>query len=232
MKRGEDATGVPAIALVGTSEPLRQCDRQHTRRICDRREPFSFRSAQSDAEGRAEKILILTDVTDRKLAEYALRTAERLAATGKLANAIAHEINNPLEALTNLIYLARSASSLEVAAGLACFRPIGELERIARITKQSLAFHRDSQVAIPIDMGKLVADVIALSERSAALRRVRLVYNQAVCDNRFADFPANCPRFLHLIRNAAEAAPPDTDVVVRVMSIHRGGRRRFAHYDP
>src|SRR3954454_2341100 len=59
------------------------------------------------------RILVLTDVTDRKLAEYALRTAERIAATGKLAHAMAHEINNPLEALTNLLFLARTTDCKE-----------------------------------------------------------------------------------------------------------------------
>lgn len=57
------------------------------------------------------RTVVLTDITDRKLAEYAMRTADKLAATGKLAHAIAHEINNPLEALTNLIYLARTSAA-------------------------------------------------------------------------------------------------------------------------
>ncbi len=78
------------------------------------------------------------------LAEYALRTAEKLAATGKLANAIAHEINNPLEALTNLVFLAQSSREMDFVQGL-LERANEEIARIARITKQTLAFHRDTQ---------------------------------------------------------------------------------------
>jgi signal transduction histidine kinase len=169
----------------------------------------------------AERILILTDVTDRKLAEYALRTAERLAATGKLANAIAHEINNPLETLTNLVYLAQTSSTDETTLGFLAQASV-ELERIAHITRQSLAFHRDSQEPIPIDVGKLVAEVASLSERSAAQRRVRIscAANPAIT---IYGFPGQLSQvFNNLIRNAAEVAPPGTAVVVRVRACHRG----------
>jgi two-component system, NtrC family, sensor kinase len=172
----------------------------------------------------AERVLVLTDVTDRKLAEYALRTAERLAATGKLANAIAHEINNPLEILTNLVYLAQRSSSADQATNELLAQASGELERISRITKQSLAFHRDSQAPVPIDIGKLVSEVAALSERSAAQRRVRIccAANPSVT---VSGFPGQLSQvFSNLIRNAAEAAPPGTDVVVRVRPSHRGNR--------
>lgn len=155
----------------------------------------------------AERLLILNDVTDSRLAEYALRTAERLAATGKLANAIAHEINNPLEILTNLIYLAQRSSIEDEVTHELLSQASGELERIARITKQSLAFHRDSQVPVPIDIGKLVSEVAALSERSAAQRRVRIccAANPTVT---ISGFPGQLSQvFSNLIRNAAEAAP-------------------------
>lgn len=172
----------------------------------------------------AERILVLTDVTDHKLADYALRTAERLAATGKLANAIAHEINNPLEILTNLIYLAQRSSIADQATNELLAQASGELERISRITKQSLAFHRDSQAPVPIDIGKLVSEVAALSERSAAQRRVRICCgaNPTVT---VSGFPGQLSQvFSNLIRNAAEAAPPGSDVVVRVRPSHRGSR--------
>jgi len=169
----------------------------------------------------AERIFILTDITDRKLADYALRTAERLAATGKLANAIAHEINNPLETLTNLIYLAQRSSSDQSTLALLT-QASEELERIARITKQSLAFYRDSQKPIPIDIGKLVSEVASLSERSVAQRQVRIscAANPTVT---VCGYPGQLSQvFNNLIRNAAEAAPAGSDVVVRVRSTHRG----------
>ena len=179
------------------------------------------------AEGTGEKILILTDFTDRKLAEYALRTAEKLAATGKLANAIAHEINNPLEALTNLIYLAGRSGSIDDVQDLLRHADV-ELARIARITKQSLSFHRDTQVPVAIDIGNLVADIVALFERTAASRRVRLVYDRKPTSSIYG-FPGQLSQvFGNLVRNAAEASAPETAVAIRVKEIHRDDRKAFA----
>ena len=124
------------------------------------------------------KILILTDITDSKLAEYAIRTAEKLAATGKLAHAIAHEINNPLEALVNLVYLASSANRVEdIHQFLA--QANTEVARISRITKQSLSFHRDTQFAVPLDVGTLMDEVIALYRKLAETRKVGYLRSDA-----------------------------------------------------
>jgi two-component system NtrC family sensor kinase len=179
---------------------------------------------QADPENaEAGKILVLSDVTDRKLAEYALRTAEKIAATGKLAHAIAHEINNPLEALTNLLYLAGTSDSLESIHELLAHAS-SEVERIARITKQTLSFQRDTQHPLILDVGVLVAEVVAVYQKSATARRVRVV-----CHRRptlaIHGFPGQLSQiFSNLVRNAAEAAPQGSEVVVRVRSICRGGR--------
>ena len=210
--------------VLGTSDPLRQRGRYSGEFAIGKR---SIQLSVNPVEGdnaESGRILILTDVTDRKLAEYALRTAEKLAATGKLANAIAHEINNPLEALTNLIYLAESSQSPEMTRDC-LLQAQGELGRIARITKQSLSFHRETQHPIAVDIDVLMQDLVAMYERSAASRRVHLVYSQqpgmVVCG-----FPGQLNQiFGNLIRNAAEAAQPDSDVSIRMSSLQRGGRK-------
>ena len=78
-----------------------------------------------------------TDITEQRRSEEALRQTEKLAATGRLAASIAHEINNPLEAVTNLVYLARKQPS-NVQAYLTLADQ--ELDRIAQITKNTLGF--------------------------------------------------------------------------------------------
>ena len=171
----------------------------------------------------SDKIMILFDTTDRKLAEFALRTAEKLAATGKLANAIAHEINNPLEALTNLIYLARSSENVHVIQDLLSTANT-ELERIGRITKQTLAFHRDSQVPVSIDLGELLSEIIAVYQRSSGTKHVH-VRLQAGPAPTICGFPGQLRQvFGNLVRNAIEAAPPNSNVMVRLMAVHRRGR--------
>jgi two-component system, NtrC family, sensor kinase len=224
LKAGENAIDL-LRPFAGTDVPFRMNGhRRYSGEFAMNKKTLQFSLSKVESEdGNDEKILILTDITDRKLADYALRTAEKLAATGKLANAIAHEINNPLEALTNLIYLAARTSSVERIHELLT-RADSELARIARITKQSLSFHRDTQAPVAIDIGELVSDIASLFERTAAAHRVRLV-----CDLRptpaIHGFPGQLGQVIgNLVRNAAEAAPPESEVKIRVRTIHRGGR--------
>lgn len=169
------------------------------------------------------RVLVLNDITDRKLAEYALRTAEKIAATGKLAHAMAHEINNPLEALTNLLYLARTSDHLETIQQF-LGHASSEVERIARITKQSLSFQRDTQLPTVLDIGDLVEDVVGVYQRTATARRVNVVCQRKPTLT-IRGFPGQLSQiFSNLVRNAAEAAPQGSEVVVRVRSICRGGR--------
>lgn len=101
-------------------------------------------SPMKDERGRiigAAKIA--RDITEQKRAERALRTTERLASVGRLAATIAHEINNPLEAVTNLVYLARQRAATEdVREFLASAEQ--ELDRVSHITRQTLGFYRDT----------------------------------------------------------------------------------------
>jgi PAS domain S-box-containing protein len=104
---------------------------------------------------------IARDITQRKRAENALRVTERLAAVGRLAATIAHEINNPLEAVTNLIFLARErAANDEVREFLAAAED--ELDRVSHLTKQTLGFYRETRGASAIQVGSLVHPLIAV----------------------------------------------------------------------
>jgi signal transduction histidine kinase len=211
--------------VLGTSEGLRYSGRERFQSDYSiGQRTIQLTVDPVDPENRQSgKVLVLTDVTDRKLAEYALRTAEKIAATGKLAHAIAHEINNPLEALTNLLYLARTCDSLSSVQQFVTHAS-SEVERIARITRQSLSFQRDTQVPLVVDIGELVEDVVGVYQKTASARRVRLV-----CHRRptlaIRGFPGQLTQvFSNLVRNAAEAAPQGTEVAVRVRSIRRRGR--------
>jgi PAS domain S-box-containing protein len=102
---------------------------------------------------------IARDITRHKKTERALRMSERLASVGRLAATIAHEINNPLEAVTNLVYLAKERSGGEdVRDFLGAAEE--ELARISHLTKQCLGFYRETKEAAPIRIGPILDGLI------------------------------------------------------------------------
>ncbi len=106
--------------------------------------------------------VIALDATERKLSEEALRKAEKLAVTGRLAASIAHEINNPLEAITNLIFLLRNFSKLDNSAQNYVAMAEYEVRRIAEITQQTLRFYRQSTLPTRARMADLLDSVLSL----------------------------------------------------------------------
>jgi PAS domain S-box-containing protein len=101
------------------------------------------------------------DITARKLAEEALRESEKLAAVGRLAASIAHEINNPLESVTNLLYLARaSMEPREIHAYLDTAEQ--ELRRVALISNLTLRFHRQATNPTELAPSELFEEVVSV----------------------------------------------------------------------
>jgi len=95
------------------------------------------------------------------LTQDALRRSEKLAVTGRLAASIAHEINNPLEAVTNLLYLMRSETSIEQLRKY-LQQAEQELARVAEITKHTLRFYRESSQPIDVDLKSVLDSVLML----------------------------------------------------------------------
>jgi PAS domain S-box-containing protein len=119
-------------------------------------------SPMKDENGRiVGAAKIARDITQRKKTERALRMSERLASVGRLAATIAHEINNPLEAVTNLVYLARDrAVGKDVRDFLTSAEE--ELARISHLTKQSLGYYRETKEAAPIRIGQVLDQLISV----------------------------------------------------------------------
>ncbi len=104
---------------------------------------------------------ILVDSTEQRRSEEALRRTEKLAATGRLAASIAHEINNPLEAVMNLLFLIRQEDLAPEAARFAELAQ-QEVTRVAEITQQTLRFYRQSTLPIEANVGELLDSVLTL----------------------------------------------------------------------
>jgi signal transduction histidine kinase len=112
------------------------------------------------------------EIAHRKQIEKRLWQAEKLAAAGRLAATIAHEINNPLEAVTNLIYLAKSAEGVpdEVCRQLEIADR--ELARVAQLAQQTLGFYRDNSCSKWISVTELINDVLFIYERKLTYKRI------------------------------------------------------------
>lgn len=118
-------------------------------------------------------VAVNTDVTQDRLQDEALRKSEKLAAVGQLASSIAHEINNPLEAITNLLYLMRKSDSMDEMQDYARMAQ-EELYRVTEITLQTLRFHRQQSKPAEMDMAELLRTVMALYTGRLLVRDVRI----------------------------------------------------------
>src|SRR6202522_1975286 len=106
--------------------------------------------------------VIVVEITERLQAEEALRKTEKLAAAGRLAASIAHEINNPLEAVTNLLYLLRHEPSLDALALSYAELAQHEISRVADMTQQTLRFYRQSTSPMVANITELLDSVVTL----------------------------------------------------------------------
>jgi PAS domain S-box-containing protein len=104
----------------------------------------------------------ITDIHDQKIGEEVLRRTEKLAATGRLAASIAHEINNPLNAAGNVLYLALQDPNLTDATRKYLKLAEHELTRVSNVTTQTLRFHRQSSNPAPADLCEIMNSALAM----------------------------------------------------------------------
>jgi len=157
------------------------------------------------------------DITAQLRAEEALRETEKLAAMGRVASIIAHEINNPLAAITNVFYLLRRHPSLDQEARTLAEMAEQELERVNHITRQTLSFYRESKHPILIDVQELLNDVLELQHRALNSTgiTVRKKYSPVT---QVKGFPVELRQvFLNLIGNATQAMPDGGILYIHVL---------------
>lgn len=172
----------------------------------------------TDGSGR-ELAVFIADLRHQKRSEEVLRRTEKLAVAGRLAASIAHEINNPLAAITNCLYLVEQSamdsvgrSYLEMAQK--------ELDRVAQITVQTLRFHRQSSRPAETEPSELIETVLALFE--PRIRRMGLRV-----ERRFRQTPALLAYegevrqvIVNLLGNAIDATPSGGCIFVRTTSAY------------
>jgi PAS domain S-box-containing protein len=156
---------------------------------------------------RTSVLEVNRDITAQLKAEEALREAEKLAAMGRVAGIIAHEINNPLAAITNIFYLLRNHPSLDSEAQKYAEMAEEELMRVSLITRQTLSFYRESKQPTRIAVHELLDNVVELQER--AFRDSHIVLQKKYSPaSVFNGFPVELRQiFLNLVANAIQAMP-------------------------
>ncbi|MGC2109931.1 MAG: PAS domain-containing protein [Candidatus Korobacteraceae bacterium] len=172
-----------------------------------------------------------TDVTDRKLAEEALRKTEKLAATGRLAATIAHEINNPLEAVTNLLYLARNHPNLDETVQDFLALADQELKRVSHLTKQTLGFYRESNKPSPIDPCALMDNVLQLYSAKLVSKGVSIARNYKGVGAVEAIEGEIRQVISNLLANAIDASERGSQITVTVAAAGNGDNREWATWE-
>ncbi len=133
---------------------------------------FHFQVYPQPGEGI---IVYLRNTTDARRTEQALRRSEQLAAAGRLAASIAHEINNPLEAVTNLLFLANMDDSMKGATRSLLQVADKELQRLSHITARSLKFYRQRTAPSQTSIEDLIESVLFFHETEIKLRSIELI---------------------------------------------------------
>jgi two-component system, chemotaxis family, CheB/CheR fusion protein len=168
---------------------------------------------------------VARDITQQKNAERTLVMTERLAAVGRLAATVAHEINNPLEAITNLVYLAKSASTSSDVVGFLTSAE-EQLACVSHLTRQTLGFYRETTGARRIRPSEIVGSVISILESRARNKGIQLV-SEINEDMEINSIPGEIRQVLaNLVSNSIDAVPARGQIRIRVSRACRWNHHR------
>jgi PAS domain S-box-containing protein len=159
-----------------------------------------------------------TDIDAQRKAETGLRQAEKLAVVGRLAASIAHEINNPLEAVMNLIFLARLSAVDEETAGYLRSAE-EELARVSQIASQALRFHKQQSSAMATDMVELLDSVLTLYRGKLARNKIQVKLEKEDCPHLVCYSGEIRQLLANLVGNATDAMPNGGTLRLRVRPV-------------
>ena len=161
------------------------------------------------------------DITQRAMTEESLIRSEKLAAAGRLAASIAHEINNPLEALVNLIYIAKNDSDLSRIHGLLT-QADEELLRISSAARQALGFYREGSSPSLFDVSAVTKEIVELFSRQIRDTGVLLKPQLMVERIEIEGWPGEIKQAIsNLLINAVHASRRSGSIRIRVRHIRQ-----------
>ncbi len=174
---------------------------------------FHFQAYPQPREGM---IVYMRETTEARRTEQALRRSEQLAAAGRLAASIAHEINNPLEAVTNLLYLAKMDDDLASQTRGLLDVADRELQRLSHITARSLKFYRQRTAPTLSSIDEVIESVVFFHETEIQLRSIDLRRRYRKSPQVFCMGGEIQQVVTNLLSNALEAVNKDARIYLRV----------------
>ncbi|WP_334236950.1 sensor histidine kinase [Terriglobus sp. ADX1] len=173
--------------------------------------------------GRERQYQIRDQIAQVERAQEALRRSEKLAVTGRLAASIAHEINNPLESVTNLLYLARSENLTDAAQNY-LQQAENELARVTEIAKHTLRFYKEPNQPTQVDLINILDSVLTLYHSRLIAAKVEVKKEVAPSSLPIIASPGELRQVVaNLIGNALDAMRNGGKLRLRVSIEHYSG---------
>jgi PAS domain S-box-containing protein len=170
---------------------------------------------------------IVRDISDRKATQAALMDKEKLAATGRLAASLAHEVNNPLAAITNLAYLIQNHTSLDSDARGYADALLREAQRAADIAHRTLSFYKEATQQSPTDVPEILRQVLDAKQKILLERNIKVVTGFSEMPTLHAYRGELRQVFENLIDNAVDAVGQNGFISVRTRTIGRDQKERL-----
>ena len=156
----------------------------------------------------------IADLTLQKKSEELLRRTEKLAVAGRFAASVSHEINNPLEAITNCLFLV-STAELPPEARIYLETAQKELDRVSQITVQTLRFYRASTRPALTDIQDLIQTVLTLLDSRLRAQKIEVVRDLRARPSIYAHDGEIRQVVANLVGNAIDALPHGGRIVIR-----------------
>lgn len=216
-----EATRQPVETPVAKVQRLNRIVGMANHTVLIRKDRTELKISDSGAPIRDKKgetigiVVVFRDITMERKTQDALIANEKLAVAGRLAATIAHEIHNPLDSVSNLLYLMRNGASPEESNQFMDMAE-QELTRVTQISRAMLGLYRESKAPVVVDLKEMLQEILLLLERRLTDLRVT-VSTDIPKPITVAAFPAELRQvFTNLITNAAEAAAPGGEIRVSI----------------
>ena len=185
----------------------------------------SAAAIRDDRDSLIGAVLVFRDVTRERKSQELLRRTEKLTAAARLSATFAHEINNPLEAVSNLIYLAKINSGEPAAVVAQLTAAERELARVAHMTRQTLGFYRETHEARPMELAQIMDSVLELYANKIKAKEIAVDRRYNFCPP-IIGIPGEIRQAMaNLISNAMDAVGNRGKILLQIECTQERGER-------